>query len=173
MVCLTIGTGVGGGIIIDNKLYNGSTFMSGEFGFTIINGIKNDGLDNCLFSDYASTKALIDMTSKKLGEDIDGISIFERAKNGDKICRESIDYFYDNLSIGVYNLAYILNPDKILLGGAISRQLGIIDEVKLKLDKFTPSYSRNLNEYLIVDRCKFLNDVGLIGSCCNFIYIYD
>ena len=173
MICLTIGTGVGGGIIINNKIYNGSSFMAGEFGFMFINGINHEVLENHLFSNYASTRALIENTSMYLGEDIDGVSIFERAKNGDHICQKTISDFYDNLATGIYNLAYILNPDKILIGGAVSQQEDIISEIKNRLEKFTPSFSKNLNDYVTIDRCKFLNDAGLIGSLCNFISIHS
>lgn len=173
VVCLTIGTGIGGGIIINNKIYNGSSFMAGEFGFMFINGIDHEVLENHLFSNYASTRALIENTSMYLGKDIDGVSIFERAKNGDHVCEKTISDFYDNLAIGIYNIFYILNPDKILIGGAISKQEDIIDEIKIRLEKFTPSFSNNINDYVILDRCKFLNDAGLIGSLCNFISTYN
>ena len=163
MVCVTIGTGIGGGIIINNEIYNGSKFMAGEFGFMFINGSEN------IYSNYASTRALVEKTSTDLDDEIDGKLIFEKAKLGNEVCIKNINEFYDNLSIGIYNLAYILNPDKILIGGAISQQEGLIDEVKKRLGMYSSSCSKNINEYVTIDKCKFLNDAGLIGSLCNFI----
>lgn len=173
LVCITIGTGIGGGIVINNKIYNGNRSMAGEFGFMFINGSNHSIPENHILSRYASTKALVDRASKGLNEEIDGEEIFERAKNGDAICQKSIDEFYDYLSTGIYNIAYVLSPDKILIGGAISQQENIIDEIKIRLEKFKTSFSDSLNDYIGIDRCKFLNDAGLIGSLSNFISTYN
>ena len=173
MICLTIGTGIGGGIIINNEIYHGSKFMAGEFGFMFINGIGEKHPEEYIYSNYASTRALIEDASNKLNRQIDGKEIFSKAQDGDLICQGCINDFYDNLAKGIYNLGYILNPEKILIGGAISQQEDIIDEIKTRLDKYTPSFSKSLNEYIELDRCKFLNDSGLIGSLCNFINKYE
>lgn len=172
LVCITIGTGIGGGIVINNEIYNGSKFMAGEFGFMFIDGLGKDDPGEKTYSNLASTRGLVERVSKKLNEDISGEEIFKRASESDNACLEEIEFFYDKLAMGIYNLAYILNPDKILLGGAISTQEVITDEVKLRLDKYT-SVSKSLNEYVEIDRCKFLNDAGLIGALCNFVNKYD
>lgn len=172
MVCVTVGTGIGGGIIINNQIYSGSKFMAGEFGFMFVNGTDTENIDDSIYSNYASTRSLIEKASTHLNEDLDGIEIFNRAKSGDKVCIKYIDDFYDNLAKGIYNLSYILNPDKILIGGAISQQEDLIDEVKKRLDKFKTSFSKSPNEYVEIDKCKFLNDAGLIGSLCNFTTKY-
>ena len=168
LVCVTIGTGIGGGIIINNDIYHGSKFMAGEFGFMFINGTKRENPDHYIYSNYASTRALVEKANKRLHEEVDGKEIFERAKAGDIACKEILDEFFDDLSLGIYNLAYILNPDKILLGGAISQQECLIDEIKERMDRFEYSFSKSVNEYVDIDRCKFLNDAGLVGCLCNF-----
>lgn len=173
LVCVTIGTGIGGGIIVNNQIYNGSRFMAGEFGFMFINNIEDKKPEEYIYSNYASTRALVEKATKSLGEDINGKEIFDRAKLGDEICNNELDCFYTNLAKGIYNLAYILNPDKILLGGAISQQEDIVENIKNKLDSFTPSFSKSLNQYVEIDRCKFLNDAGLIGSLYNFVNKYN
>ena len=154
LVCVTIGTGIGGGIIINNDIYHGSKFMAGEFGFMFINGTKRENPDHYIYSNYASTRALVEKANKRLHEEVDG--------------KEILDEFFDDLSLGIYNLAYILNPDKILLGGAISQQECLIDEIKERMDRFEYSFSKSVNEYVDIDRCKFLNDAGLVGCLCNF-----
>lgn len=169
LACVTIGTGIGGGIIINNEIYNGSKFMAGEFGFMFINNIGDKRPEEYIYSNYASTRALVENATKALGKDMDGKEIFDNANLGDEICESVLDNFYTNLAKGIYNLAYILNPDKILLGGAISQQESLIEEVQNRLDYFTPSFSKSLNEYVKIDKCKFLNDAGLMGSLCNFV----
>ena len=74
--------------------------------------------------------------------------------------------------MGIYNICYILNPDKVLIGGAVSQQKNIINEICKRIDSFTPSFSKSLLDVVSIDRCKFLNDAGLIGSFCNFINKY-
>ncbi|MBO8434435.1 MAG: ROK family protein [Tyzzerella sp.] len=172
IVCFTVGTGIGGGVVINNKVYTGNKFMAGEFGFMFINGINKEEPAEEMLSEYASTRVLVRDTCKELNEDIDGIEIFKRAKAGDEICRKNLDKFYKNLAMGIYNVCYILNPDKVLIGGAISQQEDLIDEVCKRLDDLTPYISKSLLEIVSIDRCKFLNDAGLIGSFCNFINKY-
>ncbi len=117
---------------------------------------------------YASTRALVEKANKRLHEEVDGKEIFERAKSGDIDCKEILDEFFDDLSLGIYNLAYILNPDKILLGGAISQQECLIDEIKERMDRFEYSFSKSVNEYVDIDRCKFFIFAGLVCCLCNF-----
>lgn len=88
MVCMTLGTGVGGGIIINNKLYTGNAKMAGEFGFMFINGIQMDRPEDEILSGYASTRALVESVNKELEEEIDGIEIFDRANRGDALCKQ-------------------------------------------------------------------------------------
>lgn len=76
LVCVTIGTGIGGGIIINNDIYHGSKFMAGEFGFMFINGTKRENPDHYIYSNYASTRALVEKANKRLHEEVDGKEIF-------------------------------------------------------------------------------------------------
>ena len=169
MVCMTLGTGVGGGIIINNKLYTGNAKMAGEFGFMFINGIQTDRPEDEILSGYASTRALVESVNKELEEEIDGIEIFDRANRGDALCKQKISDFFDAIAMGIYNIAYTINPDIVLIGGAVSMQPQLIDEVKKRIEYLTPSFSLNLLDIMKIDRCKFLNDAGLYGAYANFI----
>ncbi len=172
LVCVTLGTGVGGGMIINNQIYHGSHFMAGEFGFMLVNGIHHHTIEDDIFSQYASTRSLVEKTSAALGYEIDGIKLFELAESGDIICQEMIHQFYDDLAKGIYNICYLLNPEKVLIGGAISMQEGLIDQLKKRLSQFKLSFSRDLTAYIEFDTCRFLNESGLLGSYCNFINQY-
>lgn len=173
IVCMTLGTGVGGGIIINNEIYNGNKFMAGEFGYMFIHGIHSPMPEADILSNYASTRALIEKTCIDLHETVDGITIFEKAIKGNQICQKNINDFYHSLAMGIYNICYILNPDKVLIGGAVSQQEMLISEIKDRLQSLTPSFSRSLLDVVEIERCKFLNDAGLIGSYCNFINKYE
>ncbi len=169
MVCMTLGTGVGGGIVINDRLYTGNAKMAGEFGFMFINGIHTDKPEDEILSGFASTRALVESVNNELDEKIDGIEIFRRAEEGDALCSEKVSAFYDAVAMGIYNIAYTLNPDIVLIGGAVSMQPKLLDEVKRRVEDLTPSFSLNLLDIMQIDRCKFLNDAGLYGAYANFM----
>ena len=112
--CLTVGTGVGGAFIQNGTLYKGASQKAGEIGYLPLNGGK--------YQEFASTTYLTDTVSKKLGKKVDGLYIFENAKKGDKLCKEAIDKLIDNLSEGILNIIYILNPNTLIIGGGITAQ---------------------------------------------------
>ena len=112
--CLTVGTGVGGAFIQNGTLYKGASQKAGEIGYLPLNGGK--------YQEFASTTYLTDTVSEKLGKKVDGLYIFENAKKGDKLCKEAIDELIDNLSEGILNIIYILNPNTLIIGGGITAQ---------------------------------------------------
>ena len=129
-LCLTIGTGIGGAIVINNELFYGSQGFAGEFGHMIIenNGIPcTCGRRGC-FEQYASVTALIRYVREKYDEkmleriELNGKIIFDEALKGDIVCKEAIDKFTRYLSLGLANLLHIFNPSLIVLGGGISEQ---------------------------------------------------
>lgn len=169
VACVTVGTGIGGGLIINDKIYAGNHHMAGEFGFMFINGIHTDKPENEILSDYASTRSLVEKTSKALNEELDGIEIYKRAAAGDEVCAKKISDLYDSLAMGIYNICYTVDPDAVVIGGAISQQEELIDEVKKRISALTPSFSVDLCDNVYIDRCKYLNDAGVVGAYCNFI----
>lgn len=170
---VTIGTGIGGGLIINDKLYTGNSHMAGEFGFMFINGIHTEKPEDEILSGYASTSALSRACSKALGEEVNGLEIFNRAKAGDKICQKCISDWYDALAMGIYNIAYTVNPDLVLLGGGVSAQPQIVDEIVDRIHKLKPSFSVDLMDIMKIDRCKYLNDAGIAGAYANFMTSED
>ena len=128
--CLTVGTGVGGAFIQNGTLYKGASQKAGEIGYLPLNGGK--------YQEFASTTYLTDTVSEKLGKKVDGLYIFENAKKGDKLCKEAIDELIDNLSEGILNIIYILNPNTLIIGGGITAQREYLenrikDSIKNKL----------------------------------------
>ena len=130
MFCLTVGTGVGGAFVQDGTLYKGASQKAGEIGYLPLKGK--------MYQELASTTYLTDSVSKKLGKKVDGLYIFENAKKGNKLCEESIDELIDNLSEGILNIIYILNPNTLIIGGGITAQREYLenrikDSIKNKL----------------------------------------
>ena len=170
-VVILLGTGVGGGIIKDKKLYKGKHFFAGEFSFIAgnINVMSNNdkewwgslnGLDG-LLDDFVKVKNLN-------RNEIDGIKFFEYANNDDKDALEILNKFTYKTALAIINLQCILDADKYLIGGGISEQDILIKYIKKNIDDYHSQF-----EYFvpkpIVDRCKFRNDSNLIGALYNFL----
>jgi glucokinase len=139
LVLLTLGTGVGGGVYINGRLYEGNEGKGGELGHMIIRMHGRQctcGSHGC-FEAYASASALIADTKKAMKkhresklwdyvhgniDDVNGATAFEVAKLGDPVAEEVVKNYSYYLSIGVLNYCNIFRPDAVILGGGISGQ---------------------------------------------------
>lgn len=168
-VCLTVGTGVGGAIYIDGKMVRGTKYAAGEFGFMITD--RRENYEEASLSMSGSVRGgLIQTYARKKGinwEELNGEKIFELAENGDKIALEVIDDFYTSLAYSVYNLSVSLNPEKILIGGEITRREDFIKIIEDKVEIIKKDVCPL--KMPIIERCKFLNDSGKIGAVYHFI----
>lgn len=184
-VVVTLGTGVGGGIIIDGKIYSGSNGAGGEIGHTVIqmNGqMCNCGREGC-FEAYASATALIRQTKQAMhrfedskmweitGGDISkvsGITAFKAKKLGDKAASNVVNQYIRYLAAGVANVLNIFQPDIICIGGGISHEgdalIEPLNEIILGED-----YARNMEHRAIIKAADLGNDAGIIGAAylCN------
>ena len=132
-ICLTYGTGIGGGIFINGELYSGTAFAAGEVGHLITHagGRKcTCGGEGC-YEAYASAKALVKSAEKLLSRPVNGKEVFECFENPE--VRKLIDGWIDEIVIGLKSLVYIFNPSLIVLGGGIMNENYIIDEINIKL----------------------------------------
>lgn len=158
-VCVTIGTGIGGGIYINNKLLRGSTFQGGEFGFMRCN-------EKGMYSNTASTLALIKeyMKYKNLDKAVDGQVVFNDGEKDSKV-KEIINEWYGLIATGIYNLSATLNPEKILIGGGVSEREEFIEEVVNALEKIEAWNDVKC----VIERYKHKNDAGMIGAVYNLL----
>ena len=115
ILCLTVGTGIGGGLILENNLYRGFSYCAAEIGYM--------KLGDSTFENLASTQQLIKrVKSKKNDSQIDGEEIFRLAKDGDEDCQKAIQELIKQLCLGISNCVYLVNPEKVILGGGIMEQ---------------------------------------------------
>lgn len=150
MLYVSVGTGIGGGIIIDGGLYSGTSGSAGEFGhMTIdINGMEcscgNIGCWETLASGNAMSRAAVERI--KAGErtkiidfadgdmaKVDGKSIYDAARKGDTLANELIDQTGYYLGVGLVNLVDIFNPQLILIGGGLSQMGALLLDPARKL----------------------------------------
>ena len=134
MILITLGTGVGGGIIIGGKIYDGMRGAGAELGHTllVLDGEPcTCGRRGC-WEAYSSATALIRQARQAAAEhpesllagaeEITGKTVFDAADRGDETANAVVDRFCDYLGAGVTNIVNALAPEVILIGGGISRQ---------------------------------------------------
>lgn len=133
-VCITLGTGVGGGIVIDGKIYSGSNFGGAEIGHTVISVDGPQctcGRKGC-FEVYSSATGLIRMTKEALAEHpdsmmkeeehISGRTAFNYMRKGDAAAKEVVDKYIKYLAAGITNTLNIFQPDVLCIGGGVCNE---------------------------------------------------
>ncbi len=159
-ICLTYGTGIGGAIYLNNKLFTGNSFSAGEFGHMITHaGGKSCtcGGNGC-YEVYASASALVNSVKEKLNKDMNGREIFECFDNPE--IRSVIDSWIDEIVIGLKGLIYIFNPSLIVAGGGIMNESYITDEINSRLQNVLMASFRNVK----VVKAQMGNDANKLGA---------
>jgi len=153
-ICLTIGTGIGGGIILNNQLFRGENFVAGEFGHILIK--KGE------FEQFASTTALIRLVKERTGKTLNGKEIFDLEKKEIVEYQEVISEWIENLTDGLSSIVYCFNPANIILGGGVIGQgEALINRVKNSLFK---KIGLQFKEKLNIIQAKLGNNAGMIGA---------
>lgn len=135
LICLTLGTGIGGGIIINNKIYRGSHFYAGEIGHMKVlpdGPVCSCRQRGCLES-LSSAKAIVRNYNKATSFKISSAeAVFDRARKGHKIASDVIDRAISYLGIAIASLINIFDPDMVILSGGIAQAGSIlIEKVRL------------------------------------------
>ncbi|MDM5222863.1 ROK family protein [Peribacillus sp. NJ11] len=169
-ICMTVGTGVGGAVFLNNQLYRGISFGAGEFGFMITHGTKNDSAFKNTLSWNGSISGMRERYAKYKGilaADVTGEDVFQAYETRDPIALEEVERFYDSLAIGMHNLYFMFNPSKILIGGAVSAREGLIPELRRRVE--------SLNGYIngsCIESCHLNNDAGMMGALFHHLQTY-
>jgi len=133
-LCLTYGTGVGGAIIMDGRLYTGSSFSAGSFGGIVVHPeSREEGKEfSGCYERYASVTALVQMAEKVDPALKNGRKIFEAA--GIPAVKAVIDSWIDEIAIGLITLIHVFNPSDIILGGGVMEQEYVRKETERRLN---------------------------------------
>ena len=129
VICTTLGTGIGGGILIDGEMYRGTNYAGSEIGHMMI---VHDGLPcNCggrgCFEKYASAPAMVRQyiglltdSGKKVPENVSTLTIFKNAAEGQAEANDAIDITLGYLGTGFASLVNIFNPEILVVGGGVA-----------------------------------------------------
>lgn len=160
VVMVTIGTGIGGSIIVNGQIVNGFNYTAGEVGYIPVG--------NSDWQSKASTTALIHLYQKKsLKTNQTGRTFFTDLSSGDKIAKETFEIFVENITKGLLTISYLLNPEILILGG------GILAKKDILLPEIQSSLAKNVmdNRFLPknVVAATLGNEAGRIGAVKNFL----
>ena len=180
VIFITLGTGVGGGVIIDNKLFEGYLSKGAELGHMVINvdgELCGCGRRGCMEA-YCSATALIRDTKRAMQADkesamwqyvggdpekVDGKTAFECSKKGDASAKRVIDAYIKYLGEGLSNFVNIFRPQAIILGGGVCAQGDyLVKPVQKYVDEHT--YGEDLAPRTLILTATLGNDAGLVGA---------
>ena len=159
-VLMTVGTGIGAGIILNKEIYRGSSFAAGEFGHTtfVRNGITcGCGRKGC-FEKYASVSALKKQCLNK-GYDFELCEQIFNSK--DKEVIEIKNDWLNNLAEGISNIYNMLDIDKMVIGGGFTKSFNLIEK---DLNDLVKSKVYNKNKDIIIQKALLENNAGVIGA---------
>lgn len=179
-IAITLGTGVGSGIVVDGKMLPGVNCAVGEMGHTVIVVGGEEctcGRKGC-FEAYASATALIrqakrameaDKSSKMwdaVGGDIekvDGKVVFDSMHAGDETAKKVVDTYLEYVACGITNIINTFQPEILCIGGGISNQGEVIlAPIREYVKKYR--YSQDLPDQTVIKTAELGNDAGIIGA---------
>lgn len=179
-VMLTLGTGVGGGVVLDGKIFSGCNCAGAELGHMVL--VKNGetctcGRQGCLEA-YASASALIKQTKKAAKdypdsaiwtlcggnlEQITGRTAFDAARQGDKTGQQVVDTYLSYLGEGIVDLVNIFRPECVIIGGGLCNEgSSLIDPIQAFVARYC--FGRNKVAPPKVIKAALGNDAGIIGA---------
>ncbi len=179
-VAVTLGTGVGSGIIVNGKIVSGVNYAGGEMGHTVImlNGKQcNCGRKGC-WEQYASATALIAQTKEAMLKNIDskmwqitngsidnvsGRTAFDAMRLGDEAAKEVCDNYIYYVSVGIINIINTFQPEFVCIGGGISHEgETILNPIKKHIDN--ERYSIHSSKQTKIVAAELGNDAGIFGA---------
>lgn len=164
-LCITYGTGVGGAIVIDKKIYTGSMFSAGEFGGILIHPEARkpgEPFSGC-YEKFASTTALVRMAGELDAGLTNGRMIFARIDEPE--VRAVVDRWIDEIVYGLISVIHIFNPSCIVLGGGVMAQPYIIEQVRIRTKQEIMDSFCNVE----LKAAELGNRAGLLGA----VYLAD
>lgn len=182
MIMVTLGTGIGGGMILDGKLYEGCNYAAGEFGHFVIqcDGEPcNCGRRGC-FEAYASATALHRMAREAMeaengresrlwdmcggdASQVDGGKVFQAAREGDLAAQQVVEKYLYYLSVGITDIINIFQPEILCIGGGVSRAgEQLLEPLRRMVDEKVYTRTSAVKTEIVI--ATLGNDAGIIGA---------
>ena len=169
--CITLGTGVGSGIMVHGKLIEGSHNRGGEYGASFIE--KTADGKHLTFHDTCSMSSLVRRYKDAKGvtdQEVNGRMIFSELE--DPVVAALVEDWYEAIAVAVYNLVVTFDSQKILIGGGVSARPDLAEKVVAALIRITGAMTLGRSTWemfgIPVEACTFRNDSGLLGAFYRF-----
>lgn len=163
MAFFVIGTGIGGALIINQKVWHGAHLFGGEFGYMVI------GTESV--SDLASPVAMAKRYNKRTGKKLDGKTVFALADEDDPVASDERQTLIHSLALAIYNVQQSFDPEKIVIGGGIPNNPELIPLLNQEIEKLRKQFNPDSIKPEIV-LCKLKSDANLRGAVANFEQIH-
>lgn len=162
---LTLGTGIGGALILNGELFDGASFDAGDFGHHVIRAGADGfpcvcGKRGC-FEMHASAQGLVRHVHNAGGTAENAVQVMEQYRGGDRNARTAFANFLEDLSIGLANLITFYNPDTIAIGGGLSHAPEIFENIDALVDEKCLPASR---QFVKIMPATLGADAGAIGA---------
>lgn len=159
MAFFVIGTGIGGALIINHKVWHGAHLFGGEFGYMIMG-------DHTL-SELASPVSMANRYNERTGKHLDGKTIFELADQDDPVASDVRQTLIHSLAVAIYNIQHSFDPEKIVLGGGISNNPELIPLLNKEIDRLRDGLDLvTLKPDIVL--CKLKSEANLRGAVADF-----
>lgn len=157
-LCLTVGTGIGGCLVLDGSVYHGCSGSACEIGYMHMHGSS--------FQELASASAVLRRVEERRDGPVGGRELFALARQGDAVCIEEITRMTGYLAEGIANLLYALNPEVVVLGGGIMNETEYLEPLLLNhLERLLIPVVRGSFRLAFA---RFGNNAGMIGAYHHF-----
>ena len=173
---LVLGTGTGGGIVLDHRIWMGSTSAAGELSFLPVqfagmgkvqmDGVRSEGAER-MWAQYASATGLLQAYASRKGipaEGLDGLQFFAAYDAGEPEAAAALAAFGEMTAAGIYAVQSVLDLERYAIGGGISARPEVADVIRDKLDAIYASIPFTAFGKPEIVRCKYGNDANLIGA---------
>ncbi|MDR0299261.1 MAG: ROK family protein [Streptococcaceae bacterium] len=170
---MVLGTGVGGGIVINHELYRGTHGLAGEFGWSLTNGITAAGDLEDISQNFQSSVVLGLINNYNKAENKKEIEdakvIVDLVKSGDRVATAVFEEFLTNIAVNLLNLTAYFDPEVILIGGGISANDFFMEKLQEKWLELIKRHTalnriREQGQLTEIKRAKLMNDAGMIGA---------
>lgn len=165
MIFIIIGTGVGGSVIMNRKVWHGTHLFGGEIGYMVATPTL------LTISQAASPVGMANRYNEETGKNVDGKTVFDLADQGDDAAKFQVDQMAETLGIAIYNLQHSFDPEKFILGGAVSNNPKLVPLLNEAVEKI-----RNRSDVAtikpVIETCAYRGNANLYGAVVDFEQTY-
>ena len=170
---IVLGTGIGGALIIDGKLYRGSTFAAGEYS-CISGNLSKPYDDHVTWAAQNGVGMMVVDYAMRIGAEptaMNGRILFKKANEGEPEALEAIRAYCQGLATGIISLQTIIDVERVAIGGGISRQPILLETLKNVIEEMNAPFIGKV-PYTIPEivPCSFGNDANMIGALYHLRY---